>query len=160
MKVTKNQLKKIIAENLLLEFNVAWFMARKSSSLLLFLTSFLKDDENGMIESAKNIAEYYDSCEEMVEDIDEISESENLKSAMIAAGTPMIKSFDLKNKTVRPELFDMILNQNVVGCDEKVINKIKRLGYEFAQRLAAKEDFEDYKIVKDFKAKKFNFLNV
>ena len=48
--------------------------------------------------------------------------------------------------------------KEVVGCDKDVIDKLKNLGFIFADKLIATGDFEDYKIAKDYKSGKFDFL--
>jgi hypothetical protein len=151
MKVTKRQLKEIIKENLLLELNVAWFAARKGSSLLSFLSHFLADDENGMIEAAKDIANYYDGdCGEMMSDIQQISNNTSMINALMKVGVPMVKQLDLKDKSLTPELIDKIMTQEVVGCDDKVINAIKKLAFKFADKLLTDyPEFNNYQMAKD-----------
>lgn len=151
MKVTKKQLRQIIKENLLLELNVAWFTARKGGSLLSFLTSFLGGDEEGMKKAATDIANYYDGdCEEMLNDVNQVSNSTSMMKALMSVGIPMVKSLDLKDKTVKPQLIKDIMSEKVIGCDDEVISSIIKLAFKFAdQILADHEEFKEYQLAKD-----------
>jgi len=161
MNITRKQLDHIIKENLLLEFSPTWFVANKGKAMLTFLASFFNDDETGMIKAAKNIASYYDDdCEAMKVDIEEISNSNTLISAMIKLGTPMIKSLDIKDKKIESSLFDKILSKEVVGCNNDVINSFKKLGFKVAEELVKTGNFDDYQIAKDYNAGEFNYLKV
>ena len=151
MKVTKKQLRQIIKENLLLEFSVAWFTTRKGGALLSFLTAFLKGDEKLMENAAIDIADYYGGdCDEMLSDVNQVSNSPGMIKTLMNVGIPMIKQFDLKDKTVSPQLIKNIMSEKVIGCNDEVIDAIIKLAFKLAdQLLSDHEEFKEYQLAKD-----------
>jgi hypothetical protein len=151
MKVTKKQLRQIIKENLLLELNVAWFAARKGGALISFLTAFLGNKPDLMKKAAIDIADYYDGdCDEMLADVNQVSNSSGMMKALMNVGIPMIKQFDLKDKTVDPQLIKVIMSEEVIGCNDEVIDAIIKLAFKFAdQLLSDHEEFKEYQLAKD-----------
>ena len=162
MKVTRKQLKEIIAENLLLEFSPTWFVTTKGKAMTQFLFAFLANDESKMISSAKSIANYFNNCDEMLDEINELAKSTGLRSALIKLGMPILDAVDtedkLKTATLEKDLIATVLSKEVVGCDEEVIEAIKKLAFQLAQQIADEGKYDDYQIVKDFNNKKYDYL--
>ena len=161
MEVTRKQLKKIIEENLLLEFNPTWFITTKGKAMTQFLFAFLGNDKSKMTTAAKNIANYFDDCDEMLDDVNELINSPGLRNTLIKLGLPIldaVASDELKTVTLEKDLIDALLAREVVGCDEKVINAIKELAFQLAEQIADEGKYDDYQIVKDFSNNKYDYL--
>jgi len=161
MKVTRKQLEKIIEENLLLEFNPAWFVTRKGKAMTQFIFAFLGNDRSKMIESAKNIANYFDDCDEMLDDVNELINSPVLRSALIKLGLPIldaVASDELKTTTLEKDLIDDLLTKEVVGCGKEAIDAIKKLAFLLAEEIVEEGEYSDYQIVKDFVNHKYDYL--
>ena len=162
MKVTRKQLKKIIKENLLLEFSPGWFVTTKGKALTQFLFAFLGNDKSKMKDSAKNIANYFDDCDEMLDDVNELMSSPGLRSALIKLGLPILDAVDtddeLKTATLEKDLIDDLLTKEVVGCGKEVIDAIKKLAFLLAEEISKEGKYNDYQIVKDFNKHKYDYL--
>ena len=161
MKITKRQLTQIIKENLLLEFNPAWFITTKGKALTSFLFAFLASNQADMSKAAESIANYFDDCDEMLDEVKELISSDGLRSTLIKYGMPILDAVaadELKIATLEKNLIDDILTEKVVGCGDEVINAIKKLAFMLAEQIVKEGKYNDYQIVKDFKNNKYDYL--
>ena len=161
IQINETKLRKIIREQLLLEFSLGWFVTRNS----MHLTKLIFAEElPEMIEAVESIRSYYsdgeEGCDEMSADLKEIRES-NMLTKIINAAISFVEPIKpelIKDQKIEEELFMKLFNTALKGCNEDVKNQMKSLVYTLIGTFA--EKVEDSQIAADYNQGKAEFLNV
>jgi hypothetical protein len=168
IKVTRKQLSKIIAENLLLEFSPTFFVANNMFTLTKMLLVDTKDFEEVKL-LIDEIRDYYDNdCDEIEADIDEIIADKDTIDSIIDKGLGLVNRVSpdmIQNQGYDKDLIDKSMEYMLRACNPRVANKFKKLIYNIASTIAdnpkfngAGNDDKAIQIVKDFNAGKMSYL--
>ena len=162
MIISEQKVRKIIREQLLLEFSLGYFVARNSFALTKLIFSEDVEEMKPHIDSIRNYySEGDEGCKEMHEDIEEILKDSGTIEGIINTGVGLVMK-------VKPELvnsqqfiksdFDELFAYVFESCSPEVGESFKKLIHKLVSVFAKNPKFKDAALTKDFNANKLDYL--
>tara|TARA_B100001094_G_scaffold314027_1_gene352488 strand:+ start:54 stop:545 length:492 start_codon:yes stop_codon:yes gene_type:complete len=162
MIVSEQKIRTLIREQLLLEFSLAYFVARNSIALTKLIFAENVEEMKPHIDS---IRKYYSEgdkgCKEMHADIQEILKDTELIDSIINTGVGLVmraKPELVNSQEFKSDEFDELFKYVFGSCGPEVGESFKKLIYKLVSSFANNPKFKDAALTQDFKTNKLDYL--